>query len=237
MFDQAIKPDIWALTLVRQSMRLAAWVALAILAISIAEPVHAQSPDDNLKIYAVSIMNAVPFKTPFSGFGVYLGRGAFITAAHVVGHWSIFSAPRIKIAGQELLAKVVKKGSFETTDLALLTVDEKLLPVSLLMRLNPLCKSPPAVGLNVIVVYPERTVRSFIISPKFVSPEIRARFGSVIKGVQGSGSGVFDAERKCLLGIMSSAVPINDYRGHRERAGNFVPASQIADFIPAEFRF
>jgi len=218
-------------------MLLATWVALAILATSIAEPVHAQSSDDNLKIYAVSIKNAVPFKMPFSGFGIYLGRGAFITAAHVVGHWSVFSAPRIIIAGQELLAKVVTKGSFEKTDLALLAVDEKLLPISLLLRRNPLCKSPPAIGSNVIVVYPERTVRSYIISPKLISPENRARFGSIIKDVQGSGSGAFDAERKCLLGIMSAAVSINDYKGHSERAGNFVPASQIADFIPAEFRF
>jgi hypothetical protein len=225
------------LKLTRQSMCLTVWVGLAILATSIAEPVHAQSSEDDLKVYAVSITNVVPFKRPFSGFGIYLGRGAFITAAHVVGRWSIFSDPRIEIAGQEIPAKVMKKGSFEKTDLALLAVDEKLLPVSLLLRRNPLCKTPPAIGSNVIVVYPERTVRSYIISPKLVSPEYRARFGSIIKDVQGSGSGAFDAERKCLVGIMSAAVTTNDYRGHSQRAGNFVPASQIADFIPAEFHF
>ena len=218
-------------------MRLAALVALALLATSIAGRVHAQSSDDNLKVYAVSITNVIPFRKPFSGYGIYLGGGAFITAAHVVGHWSIVSAPRIQIGGQEIPAKVIKKGSFETTDLALLAVDEKLLPVSLLLRRNPLCKSPPVIGSSVIVVYPERTVRSYIISPKLISPEIRARFGSLIKDVQGSGSGAFDAERKCLLGIMNAAVSTNDYRGHSDRAGNFVPASQIVDFIPAEFRF
>jgi S1-C subfamily serine protease len=225
------------LRLTRQSMCLAVWVGLANLATSIAEPVRAQSADDDLKVYAVSITNAVPFKRPFSGFGIYLGRGTFITAAHVVGRWSIFSDPRIEIAGQEVPAKVVKKGSFEKTDLALLAVDEKLLPVSLLLRLNPLCKTPPAIGSTVVVVYPERTVRSYIISPKLVSPDYRARFGSIIKEVQGSGSGVFDAERKCLIGIMSAAVSTNDYRGHSVRAGNFVPASQIAAFIPAGSRF
>jgi hypothetical protein len=210
-------------------MRLAAWFIFFVLSAAfVPAPLHAQSSDDDLKVYAVGIYNVVPLKTPFSGFGIYLGNGAFITAAHVVGRWSIFLNPRILIAGKELPAEVMKKGSFEQTDLALLSVDETLLPVSLLLRRNPLCKRPPAAGASVIVVYPERTVRSQIIW---------TRFGSLIKDAQGSGSGVFDAERKCLLGIMSAAVSAHDNRGQSERLGYFVPASKIADFLPAEFRF
>ena len=200
-------------------------------------PAQAQNPDDDLETYAVSVIHTTPFKGPFSGYGVYLGDGAVITAAHVVGHWPLFAYPGIVIAGQELPAKVIKKGSFEQTDLALLSVDETLLPVSLRLRRNPLCKMPPYVGTNVNVAYPDRTVRSRIISPWLVAPQDRTRFSTLINDVQGSGSGAFHAERKCLLGIMSASVPIYHYRGQSGRAGYFVPASTIADFIPAEFRF
>ena len=194
------------------------------------------NPDDDLKVYATSIINIAPFRRPISGYGVYLGQGAFLTAAHVVGHWSLFINPRILIGDQELSATVTKRGSFEQTDLALLAVDEKLLPVSLRLRRNPLCKMPLYVGTKVAVVYPERTVRSQIISPALVSRENRIRFGSLINDVQVSGAGAFVAERHCLLGIMSASVPTN-YRGQDGRAGYFVPASKIAEFLPAELRF
>jgi hypothetical protein len=219
-------------------MRLVAWtIFVGLSAAFISAPLHAQSFDDDLKVYAVSVIDLLPFKTPLSGYGIYLGKGAFITAAHVVGRWSLFINPRLLIAGQEIPAKVVKRGSFEQTDLALLTVDETLLPVSLLLRRNPLCKLPPMIGANVIIVYPERTARSRVISPKVILPASRTRFGSLINDVQVSGSGAFDAEKKCLLGIMSASVSMHDYRGQNGRAGYFVPASKIAEFLPAEFRF
>jgi hypothetical protein len=219
-------------------MRGFAWFSFVCLGLVFAAtPTQAQNFDDDLRVYAVSIINVVPFKSPVSGYGVYLGNGAILTAAHVVGRWSLFSTPRVLIAGQELLAKVVKKGSFEQTDLALLAVDETSLPVSLRLRRNPLCKMPLNVGMSVVVVYPERTARSKIISPKSISPAYRARFSSLINDVQGSGSGAYSAERKCLLGIMSASVRTSNFQGQNERAGYFVPASRIADFIPAELRF
>jgi hypothetical protein len=69
------------------------------------------------------------------------------------------------------------------------------------------------------------------------------KFNTVISDVAqtgNSGSGVFDAEKKCLLGIMSRKI--SDYRtdrstGKRELydiAKYFVPASVIGQFIPAE---
>jgi hypothetical protein len=57
-----------------------------------------------------------------------------------------------------------------------------------------------------------------------------------------SGSGVFDARHKCLLGIMSQKfsnsrirVDTGEVEIH-DIAKYFVPATTIADFLPAEFR-
>jgi hypothetical protein len=72
------------------------------------------------------------------------------------------------------------------------------------------------------------------------------RFNTVISDVArtgNSGSGVFDAQKKCLLGIMSRKITQIRTRkdtGSKESydiAKYFVPASRIADFMPAEFRF
>jgi hypothetical protein len=199
--------------------------------------VHAQSPDDDLRIYAVDVINAVPFKNPFSGYGVYLGQSAIITAAHVVGHWSLFMNPTIAIAGEKVSAKVMKEGSFPQLDLALLSVADASLPVSLRLRRDPLCKDVPPTGTEVVVVYPERTVRSRIASAQEIAPQYRRQFGTLIGEQQGSGSGVFDANKKCLLGIMSAAVTRYGYQRRDGRLGYFVPATTIADFLPAQLRF
>jgi hypothetical protein len=120
------------------------------------------------------------------------------------------------------------------------------LPASLQLRRNPLCKQPPQVGENVIVIDPERTAYTKIISPLFIAPELRRRFNTLIRDLVGaSGSGVFDAERRCLMGIISRSVPKYDYRQQYgsiiaesvSSAGYFVSASKIADFMPPEFRF
>ncbi len=215
-------------------MRSAAWFSFIIMAAAnIYVPAHAQDSDDDLRVYAVRVINTSPFK-PFPGYGIYLGHGLFITAAHVVGRWALFENPRIRIAGEELPASVIKKGSFEQTDLALLSVDETSLPFRLRLRRGPLCKALPNPGTSVVVVYPERTVRSRIFSPRFIPPMLRTKYNTLLSEVQGSGAGAFDAERKCLLGIMSASVPT--YRGLNRRAEYFVPAAKIADFLPAELR-
>jgi hypothetical protein len=198
---------------------------------------HAQNSDDDLKVYAANVINIAPFKGSYSGYGIYLGQGLIITVAHIMGHWAPLSNPRILMAGQEFPATVIKKGAFDQVDLALLSVNDASLPMSLRLRRNPLCKAIPAVGASVVVVYPERTVRSRIVSPQFIAPVYRTKYNTLISEVQGSGSGAFDAERKCFLGIMSASIPISNYRGQSGRVEYFVPASQIADFIPAEYRF
>ena len=239
-------------------MRLAAWLGFITVAAASA-PLYAQnpdgfsSPDDSLRIYAVNVVHSRPFKEPFVGYGIYLGQGKVLTAAHVLGRWpSFISNPRVLFAGQELPAKVIKKGSFDTIDIALLSVDEAPLPVSLRLRRNPLCKIPPRAGQNVIVVLSYGTARSQIIYPQSLPPPYRANFNTFISDVViagGSGSGVFDAERKCLLGILTSKIWRYNYRLESGRfvrdlsrntidiARHFVPASEIAEFIPLEFRF
>lgn len=209
------------------------------------EPVRAQDSDNNLKVYAVNVVKTRPLEKQFTGYGIYLGDGKVITAAHVVGHWPALTHPRVLIAGQDLPAKVLKIGSLETTDLALLSIDQARLPASLQLRRNPLCKTFPPVRAKVIVVYPERTIVTQIFSPLFIAPQYRISHASLINEPQGSGSGVFNAERQCLLGIISQKVPKYTYRRQygfllasaTGYAGYFVPASTIANFVPPEMRY
>jgi hypothetical protein len=218
---------------------------LNITAANVFAPVDADSPDDSLKFYAVNVVHTPPFRNPFIGYGIYLGNGMIITAAHVVGRWPFFTNLRVFIAGQNLRARVIKEGSPERVDLALLSVDKAHLPISLRLRRNPLCKGTLIPGTNVVVVVPERTARSRIISPQLIAPQFRTRFKSLISNVEGSGSGVFDAERRCLLGIISREIERYPYRKKSARmpiktirfVGYFVPASKIADFTPPDSHF
>jgi hypothetical protein len=217
-------------------MRLTAWFGFfTIAAVNISALVHAQSPDgslspdDSLRIYAVNVVHSRPLKEPFIGYGIYLGQGAVITAAHVVGRWpSFISNPRVLIADQELPAKIIKQGSLDTIDIALLSVDEARLPVSLRLRRNPLCKELPQAGENVIVVLSYGTVRSRIIFPRLLPLQYRANFYTFISDVPivgGSGSGVFDAERKCLLGILTSVIWQYNYQIENGRIVSVCPES------------
>src|SRR3984893_1388895 len=190
---------------------------------------HAQATDDSLRVYAVNIGTS---------YGVYLGKGLVITAAHVVGSAS-HSKPSVRIAGLDLTANVLKEGAFERVDLALLSVDEEKLPISLQMRRMPVCENAPWVGEPVIVAVPEGTARSHIMSPWLLPPAYRTRFSTVISDVAttgNSGSGVFDAGQKCLLGIMSRKISVHTNSADAESeqkdiAKYFVPASTIRTFI------
>jgi len=173
------------------------------------------------------------------GYGIYIGRGMFITAAHVVGRAGM-TKPKVSIAGQEYPTRVIKEGSFEGTDLTLLSVDENLLPMRLRLRRTTLCKQAPWPGQKVVTVVPEGVVRSYIIPPQRLPVGAR-KFSTVIADVArtgNSGSGVFDADRRCLLGIMSRKISqsrIHPETGKTEIidiAKYFVPASEIAAFLP-----
>jgi hypothetical protein len=208
-------------------------------------PARAQSTGDSLRIYAVNVVKKTPFEDPFTGYGIYLGRGLVITAFHVIGRLGFLKDPHVLVAGENLRATIIKEGSLEETDLTLLSIDAGRLPVSLQMRLNPLCKQPPRPDDNVFVVYPEKVERSRIISPLQIAPEQRKKFNTLIAEPEGSGSGVFDAERKCLFGIISRKMPRYNYWKAGAKilarpageAGYFVSAAKIAEFIPYKFRF
>lgn len=190
----------------------------------------AESTDGSLRVYAVRVKGL---------YGVYLGNGLIITAAHVVGQAKKID---VRIGGRNLLADVIKQGAYERTDLSLLSVDEQKLPLGLRMRRMPLCERPPWTGQPVIVAIPENTARSRIMSPRLLSPDVQNRFPTLISDVKttgNSGSGVFDAGRKCLLGIMSRKIQIRRDVNDKPQdvAKYFVPVSEIRAFIPADSRF
>jgi hypothetical protein len=203
-------------------------------------PCSAENADDSLLAYAVNI-HRTPMQTWGPGYGIYLGKGMFLTAAHVVGRaW--MTRPKVVIAGQEYPTHVVKEGSFEGTDLTLLSIEEGLLPVRLRLRRMVICKEPPWPGEQVVTVVPEGTVRSHVLAPERLPVGAR-KFSTVIADVDrtgNSGSGVFDAQHRCLLGIMSRKIsqsrtrPDNGKTETRDIAKYFVPASEIAAFLPAD---
>jgi len=201
---------------------------------------HAEPADDSLRIYAVNIIQDPP--QSWTGYGIYLGRGMVITAAHVVGT-AARTKPSVRIAGMDLPAHAVKEGT--QVDLTLLSIDEQKLPIYLQMRRMPLCEKAPWPGERVIVAVPEGTARSHVMSPQLLPISMRRRLPTVISDVAitgNSGSGVFDAGNKCLLGIMSRKiyVPANSAdpeSKERDIAKYFVPASTIRAFIPTEYRF
>jgi hypothetical protein len=224
------------------TMRNIGLFATLLLAFS-SQPCLAENADDSLLVYAVNI-HQTPMQSWGPGYGIYLGKGLFITAAHVAGR-SWLTRPKVAIAGHEYPTSVVKEGSFESTDLALLAVDENLLPLRLRLRRNPLCTDFPWPGEDVITVVPEGTARSRIIAPERLPASVR-KFSTAIADVAktgNSGSGVFDAGRRCLLGIMSRKIsqslkrPGSIKPETRDIAKYFVPASTIREFIPAGTTF
>jgi Trypsin-like peptidase domain len=203
---------------------------------------HAQPTDDSLRLYAVDIWQDPP-QSWGPGRGVYLGKGLIITAAHVVTP-AARTKPSVRIAGMDLPATAIREGNFEQVDLTLLSIDEQKLPIYLQMRRMPLCDNKPWPGEPVIVAIPEGTARSHVMLPSLLPAEYQKRFSTVIRDVVttgNSGSGVFDAGQKCLLGIISLKIyqtPSNKApeSERRDIAKYFVPASTIRTFIPPEYR-
>ena len=171
-----------------------------------------------------------------SGSGVYLKSGLIITAAHLT---AVEAKMSVHIAGVALPAKVLKQGSFEDVDLSLLLVDEEKLPARIGLPPMQLCEAPPSPGDAVIVVDAQNAARSRIVSPQLLPYAWRSKFSTLISDVAttgNSGSGVFDQNRKCLLGIMSGKFTSHTTGGDKDVAKYFVPAVAIRDFMPAEFR-
>jgi hypothetical protein len=214
-------------------------------AVSWLGPAVGQDLDDALRIYAVHI-DRTP-KQPWTGYGIYLGNGLVITAAHVIG-WAFWNKPRVEIAGKDLAATVVKEGSLNGVDVTLVSVDQTELPVSLRLRRLRICQISPVPGEQVIVVTPEGTARSQVISRYRLPRNLSAKFGTVIGDVAttgDSGSGVFDANQQCLLGIISRRIWETRFKSEDGRlttenhdiAKFFVPSLTIIEFLPSDVHF
>jgi len=201
-----------------------------------------QYEPSSLQIYAVHITHNPP--QSWTGYGIYLGHGLVLTAAHVVGR-AERTKPSVQIAGLDLPSRPVKEGSYEGVDLTLLSIEEEKLPVSMRLRQLPICEAPPIVGEPVNVAIPEGVARSYIMSPRLLPGDSKAKFSTVISDVAttgNSGSGVFRAGRKCLLGIMSRKIQIvlngaGQQRETKDIAKYFVPGATIRSFIPSEYRY
>ena len=204
---------------------------------------QAQPTDGALRIYAVDIWQDPP-QSWGPGRGVYLGKGLALTAAHVVAPVAR-TKPTVHIAGMELPTTAIREGNFDRVDLTLLSIDEQRLPIYLQMRRMSLCDNKPWPGEPVIVAVPQGTARSHIMLPSLLPARYQKRFSTVISDVAttgNSGSGVFDAGQKCLLGIISAKIYQTPSSGAHENeqkdiAKYFVPASIIRTFIPPEYRF
>lgn len=205
----------------------------------------AAAADASLKLYAVRIYRT-GYESIF-GNGVYLGNGVVLTAAHVAG-LGLWREPLVGIAGKKLPTTILKDGHFHGVDLELLSIDMSELPASLALRRMPLCTSPSWPGEPVIVAAPESVARSKVMAPatlaRFAPPEFRTAIAYVADSGN-SGSGVFDARKKCLLGIITRQITRKRLAQEGAKplsqsinvAKYFVPASTIAGFIPRTVRF
>jgi hypothetical protein len=167
-----------------------------------------------------------------NGSGVYLWSGLIITAAHLT---NTEAKMEVRIAGKDLPATILKQGLYEEIDLSLLAIDEQKLPEKPPLPTVKLCEAPPWPGDRVLVVDARMASQSQIISPQVLPFSERLKFSTLIGDVAttgNSGSGVFDPDRRCLHGVMSRKF----MQGDKDVAKYFVPAREIRDFIPAEFK-
>ena len=201
---------------------------------------RAQSTDADLQPFAVHV-NRTPRQT-WPGYGIYLGNGLILTASHVPGTF-VYTKPHVVVAGQDLPAGLVKEGSLDGVDLTLLSIDPTSLPVRLRMRRMPICERAPYPGEAVVVVIPEGTARSRVLPRQAIPADLRDKFDTAIADVAttgNSGSGVFDRDNLCLLGIVSRKISVVQRGGKigalvtttRDIAKYFVPAPTIRSFIP-----
>jgi len=224
--------------------RLGLAVALVLSCLAPEASAQVGAQDTDLQLFAVHV-NRTP-KQDWPGYGIYLGNGLVLTAAHVTAN-VLETKPRVAIGAKELPASLIKQGSFEGVDLTLLSIDAKELPIRLQMRRLPLCERGPYAGEMVVVVIPEGTARSRVLSPLAIPADLRDRFGSVIGDVAttgNSGSGVFDVLNQCLLGIISRKLSVGQIVGPFEKparvrdvAKYFVPVRDIRAFIPGNVTF
>jgi hypothetical protein len=188
---------------------------------------HAEPLDNWVQDYVVQFLCCG--EPNAGGAGVYLGNGLVITAAHVAGG----KTSGVRIDGLNVPAALIKAGSYPQLDLSLITMDQGKIPDNLRERRMTLCQEQPPAGAPVILAAPQGIARTSIASPTLIPQGYRTKYSTLISdgSTDGkSGSGVFDAERKCLLGILSAKF--TNKVAHKDIASYFVPADTIQSFIP-----
>ena len=233
----------------RAYFRGAMWIACISGCLAPALSAYGQDFDEALRPFAVDVVR-VP-KENWTGTGVYLGKGLVLTAGHVAG--SLIHTVHVQVDGLDLPTRVLKRGWYSPTDdsavdLALLSIDDTELPLSMRLRRMHLCDGAPVPGEQVVVAAPRVLSKSYVVSPKILPRGLAPKFHTSIAYVVPSGesgAGVFDTKKQCLMGIISAKItihkPISDkgpiFSQPIDIARYFVPAPVIAQFLPSEYRF
>ena len=147
-------------------------------------------------------------KQSWPGYGIYLGNGLILTAAHVAGEFAQ-TKPHVVIAGQDLPG-YARQGRQPRQRRSDAFVDRRNEAASrsadashAAVRASALC------GERVVVAIPEGTAPSKVLPRQAIPADLRGRFDTAIADVAttgNSGSGVFDARDLCLLGIISRKI-------------------------------
>lgn len=179
----------------------------------------------------------------WNGDGIYLGHGLVLTAHHLT-HPVLLTHPTATIGDLVLPAEPLKQGDGILVDLTLLQIAPQLVPAALQGEMVSLCRDAPVPGRPVITVSGLGLAHSVILDPQLLPKGTPPQFLTAIQEVEGagnSGSGVFDEETNCLLGIITRRIDrvetsqIKDGQLARTRepvAKYFEPASKIRDFLP-----
>jgi hypothetical protein len=219
-------------------MKVRLLLLATVLLVALVGPSRADHQDDSLLAYAVNIE-----MRSWRGTAIYIGNGAFLTAAHVVGR-SWLSRPQVLLGSERLPAHAIKEGSSRGTDLTVLGVDESLLPMRLRLRRLALCTAPAWPGEEVVTVTAGAAVHTHIVAPRRLPSGLKGltSFIGDVATTGASGSGVFDARQRCLLGIITQKI--SQTRPRRDGgepdvydvAKFFIPASVIDAFMPPDLR-
>jgi hypothetical protein len=208
--------------------RIAFWLFAAACSTAIGTIAVAQEREAHVpfKPFAIEFLRGMPRSV--GGVGIYLGTGFAITAAHVTGQYSGL----VRVGGEDVPASLIKFGA-PAVDLALFRLPNAKLPSNLQDVSVQLCtEQPPPGTAAVLVTGPDRITDTSLADPAMLYPESRAKLGTMITDVETSGrsgSGVFQADKKCLLGIASALVTNT---ATQKAVGTFyVPAATIRAFL------
>lgn len=212
--------------------RIAALVLWPLAVFGQAEPLTAAMPAAR----GVQIEKPAGDHLHFSeGSGVFLGGGLVLTAAHVVTVNAGDPAVSVILDGWKIDSKVASIG-INGLDLALLRVDPSTLSIQ---RQNQpaqaICPSDAAPNQPVAVASEGKVTLSKTVNAPIRSDNFNGDWTDVLDGGYhhgASGGGVFDAQRGCLLGVLTleASRPAGSY-GPALDFTRFVPASKIAPFL------